>query len=524
MLTTISINKSESGWPSAYSPSSDDIKAYLLGWRMCNSDGTAPYVSGDKYWQRWNDASIMVAAVPTTGYPDSEQYTAIVANETGEAVAVTIGKDIRVFRGETTLNTPTPAEMSLEWEEIEESIEDRLTADHKYIIYMDGKANDTGVLDVTLTATDGVTTETATAWTDADTNYTRKYIIFTPTTTANWQLKLSSSYTASTPIDYTFRKPVIIDLTKEGELPVKLQELYGVTNWEDMTNEQLIAYFDSIGFVPSFKSGNVDIGGVSAIMLINTGINLLDTTFESGDIDSTGNIEDIAKIRTVDKVPIQPNTAYIFSNNKSYTTIVAHYYDEAEDYVGSASIGVAAFTTPNTAKFIRLVATGTDTTILGQLEEGTVSTTYTAPRTDSVTIPATVKLLALNGKCNEVDINLGLYIKRLESETVTVSSGSATTLIEGTGNCKLYSATGVEYSGTISGTTVTTAAPDGNYTIIYELATEVYENVTIDRSNWNFGSNNQLLAKVPLIYDINGNLYYNGTDNYAYNRVNILEI
>ena len=524
MLTTISINKSESGWPSAYSPSSDDIKAYLLGWRMCNSDGTAPYVSGDKYWQRWNDASIMVAAVPTTGYPDSEQYTAIVANETGEAVAVTIGKDIRVFRGETTLNTPTPAEMSLEWEEIEESIEDRLTADHKYIIYMDGKANDTGVLDVTLTATDGVTTETATAWTDADTNYTRKYIIFTPATTADWQLKLVSSYTASTPIDYTFRKPVIIDLTDEGELPVKLQELYEVTDWEDLTDEQLTAYFDSVGFVSSFKSGNVDIDGVSAITLVNTGINLLDTTFESGDIDSTGNIEDVAKIRTVDKVPVQPSTAYIFSNDKAYTTIVAHYYDEAEDYVGSASIGVATFTTPNTAKFIRLVATGTDTTILGQLEEGMASTAYTAPRTDSVTIPATVKLLAVNDKYNEVDINLGLYIKRVESETVTVSSGSATTLIEGTGNCVLYSDEGVEYSGTISGTAVTTVAPDDDYTIIYELATEVYEEVTIDRSNWNFGSNNQLLTKYPLIYDINGSLYYNGTDNYTYNRVNILEI
>lgn len=94
---------------------------------------------------------------------------------------------------------------------------------------------------------------------------------------------------------------------------------------------------------------------------------------------------------------------------------------------------------------------------------------------------------------------------------------------EGTGSCLVYDATS-KYTGTVSGTTVTTTAPDSTYYVIYELAEEEYIQVTIDRSNWTFGSNNQLISSVPLAYDINGTYYYAKTDNYVYNRVNILEI
>ncbi len=87
----------------------------------------------------------------------------------------------------------------------------------------------------------------------------------------------------------------------------------------------------------------------------------------------------------------------------------------------------------------------------------------------------------------------------------------------------MYDATS-KYTGTVSGTTVTTTAPDSTYYVIYELAEEEYIQVTIDRSNWTFGSNNQLISSVPLAYDINGTYYYAKTDNYVYNRVNILEI
>lgn len=523
MLTTISINKSESGWPSAYSPSSDDIKAYLLGWRMCNSDGTAPYVSGDKYWQRWNDASIMVATTPTTGYPDSEQYSAIVANETGAPVSVTIGGDVKIYRGETTFSTPTLAEISLAWEEISESIENRLIATHKYLVYIEGKANDTGVLDVTLTATNGVDSESADPFTEDDTVFTRRYLTFTPAVVDDWQLMLTTDYIASTPVDYTFRKPVIIDLTMAPDLPLHLQEYFGVTAPIDMSDEQLVEYYDSIGFVELFKSGNVTVDGVSTTTLTNSGKNILIAPFESGDIDDTGNIEDAAKVRSADLVPINSNTEYIFSNNQSYTTVVTHYYDENEDYIGYAIVGTAAFTTPNAAKYLRLVVTGTETDMSGQLEEGSSATAYVEARADSVLIPVDAEFLAINDVFNELDVNLALFIKRVAREEVVISSGEGTLPNEGTGSCLVYDATS-KYTGTVSGTTVTTTAPDSTYYVIYELAEEEYIQVTIDRSNWTFGSNNQLISSVPLAYDINGTYYYAKTDNYVYNRVNILEI
>ena len=119
-------------------------------------------------------------------------------------------------------------------------------------------------------------------------------------------------------------------------------------------------------------------------MLVNSGKNILTSAFESGDIDSTGEIVDAAKVRSASLVSINPNIEYIFSNDQSYTTVIAHYYDEDEEYIGYASVGVTAFTTPSAAKYLKLVVTGTEIDMSGQLEEGDTATTYVEARSDSV--------------------------------------------------------------------------------------------------------------------------------------------
>ena len=522
MLTTLKINKTDSGWPSGFEPSGDEIKAYFLGWRLCDAGG-APYVSGDKYWHKWTDLSGLTDTCPTTSYIGSERHLAIVASDTPEEVEVDIDTDLRIFSGDNYIGADVPAEINLSWTEINESIEDRLIADHKYLVYLEGKANAAGVLDATLTATNGIDTITADPFTENDTSYTRHYLVFTPAIVDNWQLLLVTDYTASTPVDYTFRKPVIIDLTTAPDLPIYLQEYFGVTSPLEMSDAQLVEYYDSIGFVELFRSGNVTLDGVSTTVLVNSGKNILTSAFESGDIDSTGEIVDVAKVRSASLVSINPNTEYIFSNDQSYTTVIAHYYDEDEAYIGYASVGVTAFTTPSAAKYLKLVVTGTEVDMSGQLEEGDTATTYVEARSDSVIIPVDVEFLAINDVFNELDVNLALFIKRVAREEVVISSGEGTLPNEGTGSCLVYDATS-KYTGTVSGTTVTTTAPDSTYYVIYELAEEEYIQVTIDRSNWTFGSNNQLISSVPLAYDINGTYYYAKTDNYVYNRVNILEI
>lgn len=525
MITMFEIDKADSGWSSGMIPTSDEIKAYFLGWRMCNSDGTTPYLgSGDKYWHKWIDGSSLTDVCPTTSYIGSERHLAIVADTTGEEVSVDVLTPLRLFTGTNTIYASTPAEIDLEWTEINESIEDRLIANHKYVMYMEAKANDATTMGATLYVTNGVDSVEADSWTSNDTVYTRKFVVFTPTVVDGWELKVKAEYEAATPFDYTFRKPVFIDLTDRGEMPARLQKYFNTTNWEDLSDIQIIEYFDKVGFIEGFRSSNVDLEGASTIVLVNTGKNILTASFETGGIDSTGNIVDPTKVRSDDYCVIKPNVEYIFSNSKSYTDVVAHFYDEDLYYLGSLSIGVVAFTSPSAARFVRLVVTGTEVDMDGQLEEGSTPTTYVASRAESVTIPATVELLAINDKYNEVDINLALYVKRVARESIAMASNSGTVMSAGTGTCYLYDSDGNKYTGTISGTAVTATVPDATYTVIYELAQEEYEKITIDRSNWNFGSNNMLMSSIFSVYDVNGAYTLAGTDVYNYNRVNILEV
>lgn len=67
MKTAYEILNAESGWPDGLTPTEGEIKAYFLGWKMCNSDGSYPYAgSGDKYWKSRVDGSGLTDELPTT--------------------------------------------------------------------------------------------------------------------------------------------------------------------------------------------------------------------------------------------------------------------------------------------------------------------------------------------------------------------------------------------------------------------------------------------------------------------------
>ena len=67
MKTAYEILNAESGWPDGLTPSENEIKAYFLGWKMCNSDGSYPYAgTGDKYWKSRVDGSGLTDTLPTS--------------------------------------------------------------------------------------------------------------------------------------------------------------------------------------------------------------------------------------------------------------------------------------------------------------------------------------------------------------------------------------------------------------------------------------------------------------------------
>jgi hypothetical protein len=98
------------------------------------------------------------------------------------------------------------------------------------------------------------------------------------------------------------------------------------------------------------------------------------------------------------------------------------------------------------------------------LEEGSIANTYIPPKKDSITLPE------MNGLGGTYD---DLNYKRVERETVTIATNSATASKSGTGSCVLISSTGDVVWGTISGTTISATTANGNYTVFYKLSTPV---------------------------------------------------
>ena len=62
----------DTGW--GVTPTAAEVKAYFLGWMMCNADGTAPYLSGTKNWKHITDGLGLTATLPTATYAGYTPY------------------------------------------------------------------------------------------------------------------------------------------------------------------------------------------------------------------------------------------------------------------------------------------------------------------------------------------------------------------------------------------------------------------------------------------------------------------
>jgi hypothetical protein len=142
-----------------------------------------------------------------------------------------------------------------------------------------------------------------------------------------------------------------------------------------------------------------------------------------------------------------------------------------------------------------------------QLEEGSTATDYEPPRNDYIELNQ--ELFGYNGVYDEV-LDDGTLIKKWNRETGrTVTSGSASVTKSGTGTCILVNETNGEvYEGTVSGTSVSSSAPDGTYTVIYQLATPEISTVSFSGSGLilDKGDNNIILPDYGVM-----ELEYEGT-------------
>lgn len=72
----ITVKDTDSGWGENYSPTSDEITAYFLGWKMCNGTYNTPYNgSGTKTWYPIGDTDLKRAYNTTAGVPTEASPT-----------------------------------------------------------------------------------------------------------------------------------------------------------------------------------------------------------------------------------------------------------------------------------------------------------------------------------------------------------------------------------------------------------------------------------------------------------------
>jgi len=121
-------------------------------------------------------------------------------------------------------------------------------------------------------------------------------------------------------------------------------------------------------------------------------------------------------------------------------------------------------------------------------------------------LESSLELFGYNGVYDEITSD-GLVVKRWNRETVTVSSGSATLSKSGRGNAIVVAVSdGVPYDGTVSGTTLTTSAPDGEYVVIYQLATPEIQKLDYSGELILYPGKNYLVtdSKTPIAISIKG--------------------
>ncbi|WP_024632376.1 MULTISPECIES: hypothetical protein [unclassified Paenibacillus] len=105
----LSISNTDSGWGDSYTPTSDEIKAYFMGWKMYQEGNRAtPYTSGTKQWfkiQRPADSS--VASIPTDTYSEWTPYQLLYQLATPVVEPITSEGQLTLIEGDNQLEVGT---------------------------------------------------------------------------------------------------------------------------------------------------------------------------------------------------------------------------------------------------------------------------------------------------------------------------------------------------------------------------------------------------------------------------------
>lgn len=186
---------------------------------------------------------------------------------------------------------------------------------------------------------------------------------------------------------------------------------------------------------------------------------------------------------------VKPNTVYTFQceklDNKQFRVELSTFSGKFLDKTFTNSgIVKFTFTAPNDIIFVKLHNSGdTPSTPVTNfmLIEGDYTNQeldYEPPRSDYIEFNQ--ELFGYAGIYDELQDD-GTLIKRWKRETGrTITSGAGQVSSSGTGTCILINeTTGLPYEGTVSSTSISTSAPDGTYTVIYQLATPEVSKIAI---------------------------------------------
>jgi hypothetical protein len=252
------------------------------------------------------------------------------------------------------------------------------------------------------------------------------------------------------------------------------------------------------------------------LAILNSFTPLPNTTFiiDNSDIIVT-NTSDIYRVVITNTIPLKPNTTYtlsatietIFGADSGLIRITA---PDGSGLALLTSSGSVSFNSHNNTYCTLYLYASQNTNAPQskrysyiQLEEGASATPYEPPRSDYLEFSQ--ELFGYAGVFDELHDD-GTLIKRWQKETGrTVTSGSASVTKSGTGTCILVNETNGEvYEGTVSGTNISTSAPDGTYTVIYQLATPEIIDLNYDGELILYPGENNLILPDFAVASISG--------------------
>jgi len=281
-------------------------------------------------------------------------------------------------------------------------------------------------------------------------------------------------------------KARIFNLTEKGALdPARAAYYtakygYSVTKWEELEEDDLAAelpYVDGVACIGwDWSSGD------KTITIENRGKNIAPSLIKDKVWSRERLVTHIGGTAFSEFVAVKPNTNYYLSKNGAnalYSNVL--FYNANKIYI-SEVYGVGAFTTPSSCKYLTAHTTLSSASVNDkiQLEEGDTATAYEPPRTDKIEIPVGTHLFGYAGVHEDMELQTGVKNAKWDFEdSIVISSGSGTLTKSGTGTALLIDENGVPYEGTVSGTSLSTSAPDGTYTVWYQLATPETEQVQL---------------------------------------------